>query len=70
MKRFHYFKITFVSVSAGLFAGIVVYRLFDADFSNKDAMIRMILKSLATAVITGAILGLLNMFFKIDKIQK
>ena len=69
MIRYHYFKITFLSVSAGLFTAMLVYGLFDVDFSNKDAIIHLILKSLATAVITGAILGLLNMFFKIDRIK-
>jgi hypothetical protein len=38
MNNFFYFKVTFLSISAGLFAGIFVYGLFDIDLSNSEAI--------------------------------
>jgi len=70
MNRFFYFKVTFLSVTAGLFAGIVVFGLFDVDFSNTDAITKLLLKSIVTAIGTGLVLGILNMFFKIGNFQK
>jgi len=70
MNRFFYFKVTFLSVTAGLFAGILVFGLFDIDFSNTDAITKLLLKSLVTAIGTGLILGILNMFFKIGNFNK
>lgn len=69
-NRFFYFKQTFLSITVGLFAGILVYGLFDIDFSNSEALKILLLKSLVTAVGTGLILGILNMFFKIGNFQK
>jgi hypothetical protein len=70
MTRFYYFKVTFLSISAGLFSGMVVYGLFDVDFSTKEALIKLIYKSLFTAIGTGLIMGILNMVFKIGNFQK
>lgn len=70
MTRFYYFKVTFLSISAGLFSGMVVYGLFDIDFSTKEALIKLIYKSLFTAIGTGLIMGILNMVFKIGNFQK
>jgi hypothetical protein len=70
MNRFFYFKVTFLSVTAGLFAGILVFGLFDIDFSNTDAITKLLLKSLVTAIGTGLVLGILNMFFKIGNFNK
>jgi hypothetical protein len=70
MNRFFYFKVTFLSISAGLFAGALVYGFFDVDFSNTEALTKLFLKSFMVAVITGLIMGLLNMYFKIGNFQK
>ena len=70
MNRFFYLKVTFLSISAGLFAGALVFGLFDVDFSNSEALTKLLLKSLVVAVITGLIMGLLNMYFKIGNFQK
>ena len=70
MNRFFYFKVTFLSISTGLFAGRLVYGLFDIDFSNSEAFIKLLLKAFVTATVTGFILGILNMFFKIGNFQK
>ena len=69
MTKFFYFKVTFTSVAAALFAGLFVYGLFDSEF-NSEALTKLFLRSLAVAVITGLFLGLLNMFFKIGNFQK
>ena len=70
MNKLFYFKVTFLSVSAGLFAGQLVYGLFDINILNYEAIAKLFLKSLATAVLTGLFLGILNMFLKIGKFQK
>jgi xanthosine utilization system XapX-like protein len=70
MNRFFYFKVTFLSISAGLFVGALVYGLFDVDFSNNEALIKLLLRSLFMAIGTGLIMGILNMFFKIGNFQK
>ena len=70
MNRFFYFKVTFLSITAGLFAGMVVYGLFEVDFSSSEAITKLLLKSFVTAIGTAFILGLLNMFFKIGNFDK
>jgi xanthosine utilization system XapX-like protein len=70
MNRFIYFKVTFLSISAGLFVGALVYGLFDVDFSNNEALLKLLWRSLFMAIGTGLIMGILNMFFKIGNFQK
>jgi hypothetical protein len=70
MTKLFYFKVTFLSISAGLFIGSFVYGLFDADFSNSDAILKLAFKSLVTGIAVGFVLGILNMFFKIGIYQK
>ena len=62
----NYFKVTFLAVSVGLFAGLFIKGLLDVDFSNSQALTELFLKSLITAVLAGLILGLLNMYLQID----
>jgi len=52
------------------FTGALVFGLFDVDFSNSEALTKLLLKSFMVAVITGLIMGLLNMYFKIGNFQK
>ena len=70
MSKYIYFKLTFLSVSAGLFAGKIVYGLFDISIQNHETIAKLFLKSLVTAVLTGLLLGILNMFLKIGKFQE
>jgi hypothetical protein len=70
MDRFFYFKVTFLSISAGLFVGMLVYGFLDINFSNSEAITKLLLKSLVTAIVTGLTMGILNMFFKIGNFQK
>jgi len=70
MSRFPYFKTTFLPIFAGLFVGILIYGLFDIDFSNREALVKLLLKSFVTALTTGLILVILNVFFKTEIPQK
>jgi hypothetical protein len=70
MNRFFNFKLTFLSMSAGLFIASLVYGLFDIDFSNTEAITKLVLKSFVTATVTGLILGIMNMFLKIGNFKK
>ena len=73
MKRFDVFKVTFLSMSVAIFTMSFIYGLFkleDSDFLNKGAIIQMMLKSMLAAVFTGAVLGVLNMFFKTVNLKK
>lgn len=70
INKLFYFKVTFLAVSAGLFAGLFVYGLFDVDFSNGQELANLLLKSLATGVGAGLVLGILNMFLKIGNFPK
>ena len=70
MSKLFYFKVTFLSVSAGLFVGRFVYGAFDLDFSSTADISRLFIKSIATGLITGFVLGILNMFFKIGNFPR
>ena len=61
---------TFLSITAGLFAGLLVYGFFDIDFSISEYLTKLLLKSIVAAVVAGLILGILNMFFNIGNFQK
>ncbi|MEO0037193.1 MAG: hypothetical protein RIQ59_404 [Bacteroidota bacterium] len=68
MNIFCYFKVPFLSIIAGLFAGLLVYGVF--DFSNSEYLTKLLLKSFVAAVVAGLILEMLNMFLKIGNFQK
>ena len=70
MNKFFLFKVTFLSTAAGIFAGCLVYGLFDVDFSNSESVIKWLLKSLAIAIGTGLIFGILNAIFKFEVFKK
>jgi hypothetical protein len=70
MNKFHYFKFTFLLVTAGTFVGTIVYGLFDIDYSKSEEYLKLLLKAATTAVGTGFVTGILNMFFKIGSFQK
>lgn len=61
---------TFLSITAGIFAAILVYGLFDIDFSNSEALTNFLLKSFVTAIGTGFVLGVLNMFLRLGISRK
>ena len=70
MSKGFYFKITFFVVSASLFVGLFVYGLFDVDFSNSKELSKLFIKSLFTGVVTGLVLGVINMYLKIGNFPK
>lgn len=70
MNRFFYFKVTFLSVFAGLFVGTLVYNSFAVEFSNNDAIGKMVLKSFVTSLIIALLAGLFNMYLKIGNFKQ
>ena len=70
ISNFTYFKSAFITVAAGLTAGLIMKGLFDVDFGNIAAIGNLIIKSLMMGIIIGALLGLLNIFFKIGPSTK
>lgn len=70
MNSGYYFKTTSLSITAGIFIGMFIYGLFDIDITNARAVGSVALRSIVVAIITGVLLGLANMYFKIDVAKK
>lgn len=70
MSKYFYFKIAFVATAAGLFAGSVVYGLFDIDCSNLVLLGELVFKSAVKALVTALVFGIGNMYLKILPLQK
>ena len=70
MNKLYYFKVAFITISISVFAGSLTYGLFDVDFSNSKAIIKLLERSFATGIIDGLIIGLINIFFKIIPLKK
>lgn len=70
MSKLFYFKVTFIFVSVALFVANLIKGLFEIGFSYTDALTQIVLKSFVIAILTGLILGILNMFFKIGNFKK
>jgi hypothetical protein len=65
MSKPSHFKVAFLALSAGLFVGTLVYGLFEVDFSDRDALLKLLMRSLVTGIVSGFVLGLMNMYFKL-----
>lgn len=59
------FKITFCSITTGLFVGLLVYNFFDIDFSNSKSLLDLFIRCLITSFFVGLVLGILNAVFEI-----
>ena len=70
MNKFSYFKVTFIAIFSGLFIGVIVYELFDVDFSNNEALLIVFKKAFFVAFFVGLCMGILNMFFKIGNFKQ
>lgn len=70
MGKLYYFKVTFIFVTVALFVANIFKGLFEIGFSDVDALTQMVIKSFVVSVLTGLILGLLNMFFKVNIFNK
>lgn len=70
MGKAYYFKVTFIFVSVALFVANIFKGLFEIGFSNIDELTIMVSKSFVISILTGLILGLLNMFFKVNIFNK
>ena len=70
MSKLFYFKVTFLFVSVGLFVGNLAEGLLEIDFTNTKLLWKLVFKSFIVAVLTGLILGFLNMFLKIGNFKR
>ena len=70
MTNLYYFKVAFLSVSAGMTVGMIVYGLFDMDYNNESGIAQLFLRSIATGVVVGLVMGVLNIFFKLKPVKK
>ncbi len=61
-SNFYYFKKTFPLVFTIVFVFFLVRGLFEIDYSSKSLYL-LLLKSLLTAIITGVLLGVINMLW-------
>lgn len=70
MKKtnFYYFKRAF-SLSIFIAVFIIVRDLFDVDFSDWSAILKVITKGIIAGVIAGVILGIINIFYKKDVVS-
>jgi hypothetical protein len=70
MTNFSYFKVAFLAITAGLTAGLITKGLLDVDFSDMAAIGNLIFKSLIISIVVGAVMGLLNVYFKVGFFKK
>ncbi len=62
-NKIEIFKTTFCSTTLSIYLGLLVYSLFEIDFSNSISLIELFIKSISTSVSSGLILGVLNAAF-------
>lgn len=65
MTKGQKFKVAFLSLTAGIFAFIMVKGLFEVDLSDSAQVTKLALKGLVTAVVVGALLGAMDMYMGI-----
>ena len=65
MSKLFFFKVTFLAISVGLFTGMVVFGLFDLNFSDNAAILNLLGKSLFIALVVGLVLGVINMYARV-----
>jgi uncharacterized protein YacL len=71
MKRFDYFKITFLFIGTGLTVGLLLDKLFSYILFNETFSIgKAVFSSLFIGIGTALILGILNMYFRILPYKK
>ena len=70
MNKFSYFKVAFLSITVFIFITMLIKGLFDIDFSNTNDLFRLLRRSLFASIVVGLLMGLLNMFFKINFFSK
>jgi hypothetical protein len=68
-NNMHYFKITLIlAVPIAVF--IIVLGLFELDYSSWSSVLKLLGKGLFVGVFTAIILGIINMFTKVDTFLK
>lgn len=70
MSNFSYFKLTFIAIFSGIFIGVIVYQLFDVDFSNNEALVNVLKKAFFVAFFVALFMGILNMIFKVGNFKE
>ncbi len=65
-SRFYYFKIAFLPIGFGLFAGLFIYNLLENFMDGNKPVLEIFVKSLLVGFITALIMGIINMFTKMD----
>lgn len=69
MKKFDYFKLTFIYVAAGLTVGMFVFGLLTNKIDNSPVA-TLGLKSLFVGTVTGLLLGVFNMYVEMLPFKK
>jgi predicted RND superfamily exporter protein len=69
MERRKYFNKGFL-LSMPIAVSIIVVRLFYIDYRSLSEILELFVIAIVSGIITGTILGLLNMVFKKDQIFK
>lgn len=62
-SKIEIFKTTFCSTTLSIYLGLLVYSVFEIDFSSSISLIELLIKSISTSVTSGLILGVLNAAF-------
>ena len=71
MKRFDYFKITFIFIGTSVTVGLLMHNLFtEIVFKETYSIGKAVFSSLFVGIGTALILGILNMYFKILPLKK
>ncbi|MFZ4798975.1 MAG: hypothetical protein ACOYMA_15850 [Bacteroidia bacterium] len=65
MSKQYYFKITFLFVSVGVFVGTLVMGLFEVNFTDTRALLKLFVNSFVVGIVIGLLIGLINMYLKI-----
>ncbi|WP_338376701.1 hypothetical protein [uncultured Flavobacterium sp.] len=62
-SKIEIFKTTFCSTTLSIYLGLLVYSVFEIDFSSSISLIELLIKSISTSFTSGLILGVLNAAF-------
>lgn len=68
---FFHFKLTFIFLATGIFTFMIINGLFTIYiFKENETLLNVVLKAAFVSVVTGLIMGILNMFFQINPFKK
>jgi hypothetical protein len=67
-KGYYFKRAFFFALPIAVF--VIVFGLFDIDFSDVSELLKLFGKGVFVGLITGVILGLINVFAKVDTLFK